>query len=73
MANKYRFFADLDFLFFFKKMATKWWKMNIFTKMCFICFVYIQLCQLAKQYVSIPEIVAFEHLWPFLRKRTQNT
>ena len=29
------------------------------------------MCQLAKQYVSIPKIVAFEHLWPFLRKRPQ--
>ena len=54
-------------------MATKWWKINIFTKMFFICFVYIKFCQLAKQYVFIPEIVAFEHLWPFFRKRPRKT
>ena len=33
--------------------------------MYFFC-MYIKLCQHAKQYVSIPEIVAFEHLWLFL-------
>ena len=41
--------------------------------MFFFLILYINLSQNAKQYVPIPKIVAFEHLWPFLRKRPQKS
>ena len=48
-------------------------KYENFQKRFFFLILYINLSQNVKQYVSIPEIISFEHLWPFLRKRPQKT
>ena len=52
-----KFRADPDFRCVF------FWTTNRQRQIIFL--IYIKLCQHAKQYVYVPEIVACEHLWPF--------
>ena len=73
VVNKYRFFSDLDI--FFRENGYKMVKNESFHKMCFcIFFLCISNCvNLLNNIESIyiPEILAFEHLLPILRKRSQ--